>query len=216
MGKVLDYLKEFLREQRGDPKMDLVRGLFAARYDGERPLTETELISICYVLFIGGLDTVYSTIGWIVRHLARDLALQQRLREQPALLPDAVEEFLRVYSAASSQRRVKSDLVFHGVEMRAGDAIQLSLPLAGRDPKAFPDPHTVQLERRPRHLAFGTGSHSCIGLHLGRREIRIVLEALLSRFEEIRLPAGGDYAYHTGSVFGVDRLPLEWSWRRAT
>ena len=152
------------------------------------------------MLFIGGLDTVYSTLGWIFRHLASEPALQQQLREQPALLPDAVEELLRVYSVASSQRRLTRDLVFHGVEMREGDSIQLSLPLAGRDPRAFPNPHTVQLDRRPRHLAFGTGSHSCIGLHLGRREIRIVLETFLSRFEEIRIPRGESYAYHTGSV----------------
>ena len=121
-----------------------------------------------------------------------------------------MEELLRAFSAASSQRRVIKDLDFHGVPMRAGDVIQLSLPLASRDPQAYHDPHRIDIDRPARHVAFGTGPHTCLGLRLARREIRIVLESFLSRFHNIRLADGESYEFHTGSVFGVDRLHLEW------
>lgn len=87
----------------------------------------------------------------------------------------------------------------------------LSLALAGRDPQAYDDPHRVDIDRPVRHIAFGTGPHTCIGLRLAKREIRIVLESLLAKFTDIRLPAGATIAFHTSNVFGIDRLPLEWN-----
>ena len=210
MTAILHYLEEFIREQRENPGSDLMKGIVSARYNDERPLSETEMLSICYLLYIGGLDTVYSTLGWILWHLAQDQPLQDRLRDDPGDIPRAVEEFLRAFSTASTQRRVKEDLVFHGVPMRAGDIVQISLPLAARDPNAHDDPHTVDVDRPMRHMAFGAGPHICLGLRLAKREIRIVLEAFLSRFRNIRMPAGERHAFHTGNVFGIDRLPLEW------
>jgi cytochrome P450 len=211
MQAILDYLKEFLAEQRENPKSDLMKGIVSARLDGEQPLTEIEMLSIAYLLYIGGLDTVYSTIGWIFWHLAQDQPLQQRLREHPEEIVRATEELLRAFSAASTGRRAKHDLEFHGVKMRAGDQITALLTLASRDPRAFEEPHKVDIDRDTiRHLAFGTGPHTCIGLRLARREIKIVLETLLPRFRNIRIPAGERHSYHVGSVFGIDRLPLEW------
>lgn len=211
MTAILHYFEGFLAEQRSNPASDLMKGIVSARFNGERPLTETEMLSICYILYIGGLDTVYSTLGWIMRHLAQDPALQDRLRNNPDEIQRATEELLRAFSAASSQRRVKKDFQFHGIDMRAGDVVQISLPLASRDPEAFDDPHKIDIDRPVRHVAFGTGPHTCLGLRLAKREIRIVLESFLSRFRNIRIPNGEQYAFHTGNVFGVDRLPLEWS-----
>jgi cytochrome P450 len=210
MTAVIAYLEDFIREQRVRPTTDLMRGVMAARYNDERPLIEKEILGICFILYIGGLDTVYSTLGWIFWHLAQDQALQQRLRSQPEVIPQAVEELLRAYSVASSARQVRADCEFHGVAMRAGDHVLLSLPLAGRDLQAYDDPHRVDIDRPVRHIAFGTGPHTCIGLRLAKREIRIVLESLLSRFADIRMPAGERHAFHTSNVFGIDRLPLEW------
>jgi cytochrome P450 len=211
MTEIYHYLLEFVREQMRRPTSDLMRGIVTARYAGERPLTETEILSICYILYIGGLDTVYSTLGWIMRHVAQDQPLQGALRARPDRLVPAIEELLRAYSAASSQRRVIKDLEFHGVQMRAGDVVQISLPLAARDPQAYDNPHHVDLGRTPRHIAFGTGPHTCLGLRLAKREIRIVLEAFLGKFRDIRVPEGEGYDFHTGNVFGVDRLPIEWA-----
>ncbi|MCB2078849.1 MAG: cytochrome P450 [Novosphingobium sp.] len=210
MTAILDYLTRFVREQQVAPVSDLMKGIVGARLPGGEPLTETEIVSICYILYIGGLDTVYSTLGWIMWHVARDVALQDRLRANPDEMTKAVEELLRAYSAASTQRRVKSDVEFHGVRMKAGDVVQISLPLASRDPAAYDDPHSVDLDRPVRHIAFGTGPHTCLGLRLAKREIRIVLEAFLARFRNIRIAPGETHDFHTGNVFGIDRLPLVW------
>jgi len=210
MTDIARYLETFIAGQKNNPRSDLMKGIVSARFMGERPLTDTEMLSICYILYIGGLDTVYSTLGWIMWHVAQDKPLQDRLRDNPDDITKAVEELLRAYSAASTQRRVKRDMNFHGVEMRAGDIVQVSLPLAARDPQAYEDPHRVDIDRPTRHIAFGTGPHTCLGLRLAKREIRIVLEAFLSRFRNIRIPAGEMHSFHTGNVFGIDRLPLEW------
>jgi cytochrome P450 len=84
------------------------------------------------------------------------------------------------------------------------------LSLANRDPKTFPDPPLVDIDRKPRHLAFGTGTHICLGIHLAKREIRIVVEEFPKRFRNIRMPDGEVYKYHTGRTFGIDHLPLVW------
>jgi cytochrome P450 len=210
MTAVIAYLEQFIREQRVHPTTDLMRGVLSARYNDERALSEKEVLGVCFILYIGGLDTVFSTLGWTFWHLAQDPALQQRLRDRPEDVTQAVEELLRAYSVASSARTVARDFTFHGVTMRAGDEVLLSLPLAGRDPQAYDDPHRVDIDRPVRHIAFGTGPHTCIGLRLAKREIRIVLETLLARFADIRMPAGAQITFHTSNVFGVDHLPLEW------
>jgi cytochrome P450 len=210
MTAAISYLEEFIGEQRVRPTTELMRGVLSARYAGERPLTDQEILGVCFVLYIGGLDTVYSTLSWVFWHLAQDQPLQQRLRAEPELIPQAIEELLRAYSVASSGRVVRHDIDFHGVRMRAGDHVLLSLALAGRDPQAYDDPHRVDIDRPVRHIAFGTGPHTCIGLRLAKREVRIVLESLLARFANIRMPPGTRIDFHTSNVFGVDHLPLEW------
>jgi cytochrome P450 len=211
MTAILGYLQEFVREQRAAPTSALMKSVLAARYGDERPLTEAEILSICYVMYIGGLDTVYSTLGWIVWHLAQDPALQDRLRDRPDDMTNAIEELLRAFSVTGSQRRVAHDMDFHGVRMRAGDRVLIALTLAGRDPQAYADPHTVDIDRSVRHLAFGTGAHTCLGLRLAKREIRIVLETFLARFRGIRITPGEGCRFHTGVVIGMDHLPLEWT-----
>lgn len=207
---VLGYLQEFLAEQREQPTSPLMRGIVSARLDDGQPLTETEMLGISYILYIGGLDTVYSTISWIFWHLAQDQPLQDRLRRYPEEITRATEELLRAFSATSTARRVARDLDFHGVKMRAGDRVNTYFALASRDPIAYLDPHTVDIDRNPRHLAFGTGPHTCLGLRLAKREIKIVLEIFLARFRNIRLVEGEKHRFHVGSVFGIDFLPLAW------
>ncbi len=210
MTAIHDYLRDFVREQHSKPTSALMRGITSARLDDGQPLTENEMISISYLLYIGGLDTVYATIGWIFWHLARDQPLQSRLRDHPEEISRATEELLRAFSAASTGRRVKRDFEFHGVKMRAGDAVTTFLSLASRDPLVFDNPHFVDIDRKPRHLAFGTGPHTCLGLRLAKREIKIVLEIFLARFRNIRMTEGKQHRFHVGSVFGIDYLPLEW------
>lgn len=110
----------------------------------------------------------------------------------------------------SLPRTVASDFTFHGVPFRKGGVVSLSTHVASRDFRAFEDPHKIDIDRRARHLSFGTGQHSCIGIHLAKRELRVFLEAFLSRFRNIRIPEGETYEYHTAGVIGIDRLPLCW------
>lgn len=206
---VYAYLNEHKERQKIAPANEFVAAMVSGEVEG-RPLNHLELMGMFYVLYVGGLDTVYSTIGWTMRHLATHPELQQRLRADPTLLPYAVEEFCRAFSVVCTHRQVARDFTFHGVPMKAGDEIHLPLSLADRDPAAFPDPHRIDIDRKPRHIAFGTGTHNCLGIHLAKREIRIVLEEFLRRFRNIRIRDGETARYHTGRTFGIDYLPLVW------
>jgi cytochrome P450 len=207
--EVYEYLKAHKEAQRVKPANAFLAGLMAGEVDG-RPLDHLELMGMFYVLYVGGLDTVYSTLGWIMDHLAGNPELQQRLRADPALIPQAVEEFCRVFSVVVTHREVARDFVFHGVPLKRGEEVNLPLPLAGRDPAVYPDPHRIDIDRKPRHIAFGTGTHNCLGVHLAKRELRIVIEEMLARFGNIRPAPGEKRRYHTGRTFGLEYLPLVW------
>jgi cytochrome P450 len=210
---VLAYLRQFLAEQRVKPSTDFLRTLIDCELDG-RAITDDEILGVLFTFYLGGLDTVYSTLGWIFRHLARDQDLQSRLRADPALIPHAVDEFARAYSVVSTSRRVASDFTFHGVEMHKGDKVVMPLFLAGRDPRAWDRPHDIDLARRPSALTFASGPHLCAGRNLARREMCLAIESFLSRFDNIHIRPGESYSYHTSPVYGVDRLPLEWTRRK--
>lgn len=207
---ILQYLEAFVEAQRVRPSSQFMQGLFAASIE-QRALTTDEILGVCYLVYTAGLDTVYSSLGWHMRHLAQSPTLQQRLRARPEDIPRAVNEFLRAFCVVAGARTVTTDMEFHGVFLRQGDLICLPTYLAARDPLAFADPHLIDIDRQPRVLAFGTGHHTCIGMHLARREIRIVIEAMLARFDNIRIPIAETYRYHSGAaVVGVDYLPLTW------
>ena len=203
------YLEEFLEQQRKNPGNDLIKAIVTGEVDG-RPLEHLETMGMLYVLYVGGLDTVYSTLGWVMRHLATHPELQERLRGNPEQIAAAVEEFTRAFSVVVTHRVVAKDYTFHGVPMRQGDEINLPIFLANRDPGVHANPHVVDIDRKPRHINFGTGVHICLAIHLAKREIRIVVEEFLKRFRNIRIRQGESYRYHTGRTFGMEYLPLEW------
>ncbi|MBU6266257.1 MAG: cytochrome P450 [Sphingomonadales bacterium] len=208
---VIDYLKAFIAEKQTRPEgaTDVMLAILNGRMP-DRAFTQGEILGFVYLLFVAGLDTVYSTLGWIMRELARDQALQARLRDDFSLIPAAIEEFTRAFGVSAPSRTVAKDMVFHGVPMKAGEAVLLPTFLAGRDPRAWADPHVIDIARRPRHVTFGTGPHVCLGVHLAKREMKIMLEAFLGRMRNIRRPEGGRYEYHTTNTIGVDVLDLEW------
>lgn len=208
---VIDYLKRHIAEEQRRPEAgtEVMRAILGGQF-ADRPLNEAEILGIVYLLFVAGLDTVTSTLGWIMRHLALDPALQTRLRDNPQDIPQAIEEFGRAFGVSAPSRTVARDMEFHGVPMKAGEAVLLPTYLAGRDPLAWPDPHRIDIDRRPRHITFGIGPHVCLGVHLAKREMRIMLESFLGRMCNIRLAEGGRYEYHTTNTIGVDMLDLEW------
>src|SRR5579864_4196898 len=129
--------KKHKANQQAKPGNDLNQAIVAGEFEG-RPLDHLEMMGMYYVLWVGGLDTVYSTLGWILRHLATYPALQQRLRADPALIPAAIEEFSRAFSVVVTHREVGKDCTFHGVPLRKGEEVNLPLALANRDPAEFP------------------------------------------------------------------------------
>jgi cytochrome P450 len=206
-----DYLRDFIEEQQRsrEPASELMAAVLAGQMDG-RPLNQAEILGIVYLLFIAGLDTVFSSMGWIIKYLATDHALQDRLRANPQDVPAAVDEFTRAFGVSAPSRIVAEDIVFEGVQMRKGEHILLPTYLAGRDPRAFENPHVIDIDRKPRHTTFGIGSHLCIGIHLAKSEMRIMIETLLRRMNNIRVPDGVSIEYHTSNTIGLDQLPLEW------
>ncbi len=201
------YLKQHMVAQQADPTNALLNGMVGAQIDG-RPIDYYELMGMFYVLYVGGLDTVYSTIGWIIHHIATHPKIQTRLRADLSLMPQAIEEFCRAFSVVVTHRQVAKDFVFHGVLMKKGEEVNLPIMLANRDPAVHQNPHVVDIDRKPRHITFGTGTHNCIGIHLAKREMRIVVEKFLTTFADIRLKPGETPRYHTGRTFGFDYLPL--------
>lgn len=206
---VVDYLKEQLDDRRQNPRDDLITFAVQAEIDG-RPLNYDELIGFTFNLFIGGLDTVSTHMGLQFLHLARHPEHQRQLRDNPALIPLAVEELMRAYPAVTTFRTCVKETEIKGVKIMPGDRVAMSTTLAGRDPQEYDRPEEVDFERKARHLTFAFGPHLCLGLHLARREMRIAMEEFLANIPEFRLPDGFEVEYHLGMIQPVT-LPLVWS-----
>jgi cytochrome P450 len=209
--KVLGYLKYHLEQQKKKPATPLMESIVNARILDGRPLTDNEILGMFYTFYVGGLDTVYATVSWSMRHIATHPEFQQFLRDNPDKLNKAVDELLRMFSVVSTEREITRDVTWHGVEMKRGDYVVMPIFVACRDPEAYPNPHEIDLNRKEQMLAFASGPHLCLGMHLARREIRIALETFLDKFDNIHIPEGAHYEYHAGATFNVDSLPLEWT-----
>ena len=208
--KTARSMHDVFEARKKEPKDDLISMLWAMKVDG-RETTMDDMDNYGVLLFIAGLDTVMQGIGFAARHLATDPALQKRLRENPGQISEAVEEVLRRYSFTVPPRRVAKDTVFEGIEMKANDRIMLFLPAADLDPKEFPEPTKVDLDREKKvHIAFNAGPHRCLGSHLARVELNILYEEMLSRMPEFRLDPEKPPKFHGGNVIGVNELHLVW------
>lgn len=175
----------------------------------ERPITDEELCNMFFLLLIAGLHTVTGTLAWSVMHLADRPDERQRLIDDPSLIPSAVEEMLRMEAAVSPGRRVTRDTTIAGVELKEGDRVLCVLAGANRDGKEFENPDVVSVDREPnRHLSFGAGAHRCIGSHLARIEVQLVLEELHRRLPDYRIDSTKQVVSHATSVRGVLELPI--------
>lgn len=194
-------------EDGGD---DIISQVTRMAIDG-RPLTREEMAGIVFLLFIGGLDTVVSSLSFHFRHLAETPADQERLRADPGMIPDAVEEFLRAFPVVTTARIATEDTELAGVYVRKGDMVTTSTLLSTRDPDEFADPEVVDITRSPnRHNAFAFGPHRCLGSHLARRELVIAMEEVLARVPPFRLRDGAVITAAGGGVMGLDTLPIVW------
>jgi cytochrome P450 len=211
MRKVVDFMKELLEARKKQPVDDFVSFLITAQVEG-RSLTDKEILGISTLLFEAGLDTVAAALGFGLYHLATHPEDQAKLRARPELIKSTLEEFLRAYSTTQLIRRAVKDVEFEGVQMKAGDFVSCASMIANRDPREFPNPDKVDLEREGnRHVAFAYGPHRCLGSHLARRELAIGFEEFLARIPSFRIKPGTAPITYGGHVFGIENLVLDWS-----
>lgn len=199
-----------LQEGRGAPRGDLLSGIANGEIDGS-PIDMNICVNLAATVFLGGLDTLPSALGWTFRYLANHDDARRRVIDRPEAVPAMVEEFLRLYPVvAKERRRCSRDFEFHGVTMKAGDRVVALLSLANRDEIEFPDGQTADFDRTVnRHLTFGAGPHRCLGSHLARSEMVVALEEWHRRIPEYRIADPSQIRYH-GGIIAVSSLPLVW------
>ena len=188
-GKAFDaWFRPIIEQRSAAPRDDIVSALVLAQDEGGR-LSERETLNMLRLLVIAGNETTTNLIGNGMLALLRNPDQLQRLRDDPGLIPAAVEELLRFDSPVQTDfRRVLADCEVNGFALRKRDNVALSLGAANRDPEVFEDPDRLDVGRgQGSHLSFGRGIHHCLGAALARLEGRIVFEMLLERFSRISL-----------------------------
>ena len=183
---IYEYFSELIPIRRASPREDLMSSLVNAEIDGT-PLSEEEILDICYLQILAGLDTVTATLGCLIAYLAANPEQQRRIYEQPSQIEDAVEELLRWETPVTGVPRiVTQDTEISGTPLRAGEMVMLLLGAANIDPREFDEAEEVGFDRsRNRHIAFGAGHHRCLGSHLARLELRVALEEWHAHVKDI-------------------------------
>ncbi|MCX4240486.1 cytochrome P450 [Paraliomyxa miuraensis] len=183
------FFARLLERKRVHPGDDLTSDLVAVEQEGDR-LSADELVSMVLLLLFAGHETTVNLIGNGMLALLEHPEQLQRLREQPSLVPSAVEEVLRFDSPAqfAATRYVAERCELGGRVLERGERLVPLLGAANRDGQVFDEPDALDVERDPnRHVAFGAGPHFCIGAHLSRVEGRIAFTRLLERFPRLEL-----------------------------
>ncbi|MEV3984144.1 cytochrome P450 [Nonomuraea sp. NPDC049758] len=208
IAELSSYLVEQIHDHLAHPRDDLTTYLLGAELNGAK-LDPVHVVGTMTLLLIAGIDTTWSAIGASLWHLAKTPADRERLVAEPALLPTAMEEFLRAYAPVTMARLVKQDMHWNGVDMKADDWVLLSFPAANRDPAHFDHPTHIRIDREVnRHAAFGLGIHRCVGSHLARMELRTALDVWLQRIPAFTLADPDAVTWAASQVRGPRTLPL--------
>jgi cytochrome P450 len=203
------YLRAAADRVRAGSRDCLLKTLELAVEQGDR-LSEAELIATAQQLFVAGHETTTNLLANSVVALLRNPDQLQKLRDQPALIPVAVEEFLRYCGPAQfTHRLATADVPLGGKTVRRGQFVFLFMGAANRDPAHFPDPDRLDVTRAPhKHVAFGVGHHFCVGAPLARLEAQVALATVLRRLPNLRL-AADKLEYHENlNLHGPKSLPL--------
>lgn len=211
-GTIQTYFAELLADRRRrarNPAIDFMTHLVNARVF-DRPLEDQEILDICFVLVLAGLDTTRGQSGYLWHHLATHDDDRRAVAADADTARTAIEETLRLYSIIIGDgRKVAQDHDFHGVPLRAGQMAWLSVSGANRDPRVFEDPTTFRLDRYAnKHLGFAGGPHRCLGAHLARQEMAIALEEWHRRIPDYHVVEAP--VYERGGMLSLYTLPLAW------
>jgi pimeloyl-[acyl-carrier protein] synthase len=204
------YFRSAMNDQRLHPRDGLIRAMMAAEVDGAR-LTEEEIIANLIVTMVGGQETTTNLIGNGMLTLLRNPVEMERLREDPSLIPSAVEELLRYESPSQHTARLApADLEMGGRKIRKRQALIAVMGAANRDPERFPEPNRLDIERKDnRHLAFGWAAHFCFGAALARLEGQIAFESILRRLPNLALDTTAPLEWrHNLGLRGLTALPV--------
>ncbi|MGW1895457.1 cytochrome P450 family protein [Streptomyces sp. NPDC002004] len=205
------YLAALLDTKRARPGDDLLSALIAAR-DEDHRLDEDELIAMSFLLLVAGYVTTVNLIGSGIAALLAHPGQLALLRDDPELLPGAVEEFLRYDGPVSPgiARFAREDLTIAGVAVPRGATVLVASAIADRDPAQFPDPDRLDVTRRDNaHLAFGHGIHYCLGAPLARLEGAIAIGTALRRLPGLALAVPrAELRWRPGGLRGPERLPV--------
>lgn len=205
------YSMTKVEARRAAPGDDLISHLLKARVDGEL-LDDEALEGLMTVLLLAGLDTVAGMLSFITAFLARNADHRHRLAAEPAMIPTAIEEFLRRMAMVNLTREVVADTELAGVALKAGELVVVPLPLANLVEERFADPLAVDFDRgRPRHATFGLGPHVCMGAMLARTEIAIFLEEWLARIPDFAIAPDAALEVRVGVAAMIPSLPLTWN-----
>lgn len=205
------YAADALAERRsgavaGDGVFD---AMLKVGTEQDAPLTDNEIIRLCLVLLVAGLDTVTGSLGMMFDFLATHPEHRQAIVDDPTIIPQAVEELLRYESIINLGRTCTRDVEIGGQQIKAGEFVLGLTPSAGRDESYFPDADTVDFDRTPnRHIAFGAGPHRCLGSHLARMQLKVVLEEAHRLMPNYRLDEAKPPKKTFGVIMSVENLNL--------
>jgi cholest-4-en-3-one 26-monooxygenase len=205
-----DYMTSMITARKAEPTDDLVSVLVHAEVDGEK-LADHEIINEVLLLLIGGDETTRHTLSGGTAQLLRHPEQHQRLVNDLTLLPNAIEEMLRWTAPVKNMARtITADSEFHGTQLHQGEKMILLFESANFDEKVFDDPETFNIERYPNnHLAFGFGTHFCLGNQLARLELSIMQTRLLQRLPDMGLASDAALPLRPANfVSGLEKMPV--------
>ncbi|HEY1375745.1 MAG TPA: cytochrome P450 [Gemmataceae bacterium] len=209
---LMRYIRGIVRRRRADPRDDLTTALVRAEAAGDR-LTEDELLAMIFLLLIAGHETTVNLIAGGLLALLEHPAQLDRLRADPGLIKPAVEELLRFVTPVdlATERYTAGAVAVGGVTIPRGEMVYAVLGSANHDERQFPDPESLDVGRDPnRHLAFGLGTHFCLGASLARLEGQVALGTLVRRFPGLRLAVAAEsLPWRRGILLrGLEALPV--------
>jgi cytochrome P450 len=209
--KIYAVLQDAIDERMAERQDDFLSMFLDAEVDGHR-LTNDDVLDIGYLFFIAGLDTVTASLDCMLAYLAQHPAQRQQLVDDPSLIQHAIEEMLRWETPVQGVVRVATeDTEIGGCPIPKGKVVSVMLGSANTDERAWDEVDTIDFDREGnRHIAFGGGTHRCLGSHLARMELRVALEEWHKAIPDYRVKDGVELRYTQG-LRAVENLELVWS-----